>query len=89
MDTLNKEAAVSWGAIATAVGAAVVLLRSFGVSISQSQEDALLKATVLILPIVTALIIRGFVYSKHSTQTKADEAFADGQQGATEPPKVA
>lgn len=84
----DKEAALTWGGIAAAVGAAVVLLKAFGVDISDSQADALQNFVTIALPIVTALIIRGFVYSKNSVENKVDEAFQDGQQGATEPPKV-
>lgn len=86
--TFDKEAALTWGGIAAAVGAAVVLLKTFGVNITDAQADALQNFVTIALPIVTALIIRGFVYSKSSVRAKVDESFQDAKQGATEPPKV-
>lgn len=88
MGPLKTEAAISWGAIGTAIGAAIVLLRSFGLDVTQDQENSILKFAVVGLPIIVGLIIRGFVYSHQSIVKKTDEAFAVAQQGAKEPPVV-
>ncbi len=85
---LDKEAALSWGTLAAAIGAVVVLLQSFGVNISDEQEKALLSLCTIAGPVVVALVIRGSVFSRHSVRVKVDESFADAKQGATEPPKV-
>lgn len=88
MGLLDREAALTWGGIATAVGAVIVLLRSFDVGISASQEEALLKFCTIALPIIVALVIRGFVWSKANVTTKVDEAHTMGKEGTLEPPKV-
>jgi hypothetical protein len=85
---MDKRAAITWGAIGTAIGALISLLREFGVSITQGQETALLKFTAVGLPIVIAFIIQGYVWSKASVREKVAEAHQDGLQGTAEPPKV-
>jgi hypothetical protein len=85
---MDKEASVIVGTLASIVAAVLVFLQAFGVDITDSQQDAIKNLVAVIAPIAAALIIRGLVWSKHSTVEKVNEAFADGRQGATEAPKV-
>jgi hypothetical protein len=88
MMLFDNSAAITWGAIGTAVGVVITLLRSFNIGISEDQENAILKFSVIVLPILVGLVVRGYVWSRHSVVAKTAEAFADGQQGAAAPPEV-
>lgn len=84
----DKEPAIITGTVIAIVAAALTFAQAFGFDLTDGQQDAIKNLVAVLAPLVAALIIRGMVYSKHSVERKVDESFQDGQQGATQPPKV-
>jgi len=85
----DKEASLVVGSLTAIMAAVLTFAQEFGVNLTDGQQSAITNLVAVLAPIIAALVIRGLVFSKNSTQLKINEGFADGQQGATEPPKVA
>jgi hypothetical protein len=81
---MNKEPLITVGSIVAIVSAVLVFLKSFGVDISDSQQEAIRNLIAILAPIVLALVARQFVYSPASV-----EKIADTQYQAGTPPTVA
>jgi hypothetical protein len=85
MNPLASEPAVTIGAIGSAIGVTIVLLREFGVDVTESQREAIGNFALVVLPIVVALVTRSFVFAKDTVEDKVAEAAAFGAQGAPAP----
>ncbi len=58
------------GGVSVAVVAVLGLLRAFGVSITTEQESAIVQVVVVVLPLVTAFLVRAKVFSPKSYAEK-------------------
>jgi hypothetical protein len=72
----NKEPLLTVGVIVTGISVILSFLKSFGVDITQEQQDAIRDVAVWVAPIVLALIARQFVFSPNTTQKLVDEAYS-------------
>lgn len=52
--------------VSSVVIVAIALLQAFGVEVTEDQERAVLEAAIVVLPLVTAWLIRGHVWSPRS-----------------------
>ncbi len=68
---MNKEPAAVVGLIVGIVSAVLVFLKSFGVDISQDQQEAIRGLVAVIAPIVAGFVIRQFVFSPNSASNIA------------------
>ncbi len=75
---MNKEPLASVGAIVAAVSAILVFLKSFGVDITDDQQEAIRNLIAILAPIVLALVARQFVYSPASVTKIADTQYQAG-----------
>lgn len=82
---MKTEPALTIGVLGTLIGSIIVLLRSFGVDITEAQESAIKDLALILFPIVTGLVIRSFVVSPATAKEKVEEAHAAGQAGAPVP----
>lgn len=82
---MSREPATLIGSIGALLGAVIVLLRSFGVNISAEQEDAMKNLALILIPLVTGLVIRGFVVSPATAKDKVAEAHQAGLVGGPVP----
>lgn len=73
---MYKEPAWTIGAISTAVAGVLALLIAFGVPLTDAQQAAILGVIAGVAPLITALVIRGKVYSPSTRD--ADVAQAAG-----------
>ena len=84
---MEREPSVIVGGIASFIAAAIVLMQSFGVDISDGQSSALIRMTAVLAPIIAAFVIRGYVVSPHTAKEKVAEATSNAVAGAP-PPSV-
>lgn len=63
----------------------IVLLRSFGLDITADQESAIKDLALILFPLITGLVIRGFVIAPDTAQDKVDEGYKSGQAGGPVP----
>lgn len=82
----HKEPLVTVGSITALIAAALVLGRSFGLPISDDQENALLSFVAVAAPLAVAFIARGLVYSPKTTQALVNKAAATGDPTVGPPP---
>lgn len=73
-----KEPLLTIGTIGSLIAASVVLMRSFGVPLTDDQASAINAFVAIAAPIVIALIGRSFVFSPNSAQNAADQAAKTG-----------
>jgi uncharacterized membrane protein len=85
----SKEPAAIIGIVGTVVAAALMLLKSFGVDITDDQQNAIRALVGALAPIVVGLIIRGFVWSPNSVQNAKDDAFVEGVKDGQETERAA
>ncbi len=71
---LKSEALLTVGGLGTAITAVIVLLRSFGVPLTDDQQNAINGLVAVLAPIVIGLIGRQFVYAQDTTQQLVDNA---------------
>lgn len=76
---MQSNPAIAIGTIGTIIGTIIVLLRSFGLDITTDQESALKDFALIVIPLVTGLVIRGFVISPATATEKVAEAHKSGQ----------
>jgi hypothetical protein len=72
---MNREPVITVGTITAIVAAILAFLQSFGVSITDAQQDAIRGLVAVLAPIVLALIARQFVFSPASTRQLVNEAY--------------
>ena len=82
---MNKEPAAIVGSATAIVSAILVFLKAFGVNITDDQQEAIRGLVAVVAPLIAALIIRSFVVSPETAQTKVDEGYASGQVGGPVP----
>lgn len=75
---MQKEPLITVGSIVAIVSAVLVFLKSFGVDISDEQQDAIRNLVAVLAPVVLALIARQFVFSPETVEEKVAEAYAAG-----------
>ncbi len=75
---MNKEPLISVGSIVAVVAAILVFLQSFGVSITDDQQDSVTNLVAILAPIVLALVARQFVYSPNTVEKIATEQYNAG-----------
>lgn len=83
---MKKEPLLTIGVLGSLIGATIVLLQSFGVSITDAQSDALNNFFAIAIPIVIGIIGRQFVYSPATVDKIAADAAATGDQQVPPPP---
>jgi hypothetical protein len=82
---MDNEPAITIGSITALIGAAIVLARTFGVSITDDQERALTGLVAIAGPLVAGLVTRSFVLSRKTAQEKVQEAHESGRVGGPVP----
>jgi len=75
---MNKEPLITTGSIVAIIAAVLVFLKSFGVSITEDQQDSVTNLVAILAPIVLALVARQFVFSPAGAQKVADEQYNAG-----------
>ena len=85
---MNKEPLLTTGSIAAIVAAMLVFLKSFGVPITDDQQEAIRNLVAVLAPIVLALVARQFVYAPASVEKIADQQYAAGTPPTTAQPEV-
>lgn len=83
---MKSEALLTVGSIGAFVAAIIVLARSFGVGITDDQQNALLGFVAVAAPFLVGLIGRQFVYSQDTVQDIADKAAVTGTPDIGSPP---
>lgn len=82
---MDKEPAIIVGTITAIVSTVLVLLKSFGVGISEDQQNAIRGLVAVVAPLIAAFVIRGFVVSPKTNRRDILEATLDGRaQGRRE-----
>lgn len=71
---MSKEPSAIVGAIVAIVSAVLVFLQSFGVDITDSQQDAIRGLVAVIAPLVAGLIIRQFVWAPDTVKEEVAQA---------------
>jgi hypothetical protein len=85
---MNKEPLLSVGTIVAVVAAILVFLKSFGVDISDGQQEAVRNLVAVLAPIVLAFVARQFVYSPNSVETIATEQYSAGVPPTEPQPEI-
>lgn len=85
---MNKEPLITVGGITAIISAILVFLKSFGVDISDDQQEAIRNLVAVLAPVVLALVARQFVYSPNSAQRIQDKAYAAGTPPVEEKPDL-
>lgn len=80
--TMQTEPLVTIGTIGSLVAALIVLLRSFGVPLTDDQSDAINQFVAIAAPIIIALVGRQFVFSRSTVDDVESAAYSAGQQAA-------
>lgn len=75
---MNREPLLSVGSIVAVVAAILVFLKSFGIDITDSQQEAVRNLVAVLAPIVLALVARQFVFSPAGAQKIANEQYNAG-----------
>lgn len=84
---MNREPLITIGAIASAIGAFLVLMQTFGIPISDEQKSAIQDFVTIAGPLAIVLVGRQFVFSPSSTEELVDEAY-QATPGVDAPPAV-
>lgn len=82
----QSEPALTYGTIVAAIAAAFTVAKTFGLPLTEDQENAILQFLTILGPIITAVIIRQKVYSPDTTQKIADHAAETGDSTIEPPP---
>ncbi len=85
---MNREPLITTGSIVAIIAAVLVFLKSFGVSITEDQQDSVTNLVAILAPIVLALIARQFVYSPNSVETIATDQYNAGVPPTEPPPDI-
>ena len=75
---MQKEPLITVGSIVAVVSAILVFLKSFGVDITEEQQDAIRNLVAVLAPLVLAFVARQFVFSPNTVEGIRDEAYAAG-----------
>lgn len=82
---MESNPAITIGAVGSVLGAMLVLLKSFGISMTSDQESAIKDLLIIAGPLVIGFVTRSFVVSPATAREKVQEAHAAGQAGAPVP----
>lgn len=82
----NTEPALQWGGIVSAIAAALVVAKAFGLPLSEEQESAVLQFLAVLGPIITAVIVRQSVFAPDTVQRIANESAVTGDATIPKPP---
>ena len=85
---MQREPLVTVGSIVAAVSAVLVFLQSFGVDITDAQQEAIRNLVAVLAPMVLALIARQFVFAPETVEQIANEAYAAGTPPTEPQPEV-
>lgn len=83
---MKSEALITVGSVGSLVAAVIVLARSFGLDISDEQQNAVLGFVAVAGPFVVALVGRQFVFSQNTTQDLVNNAAVSGNPDIGPPP---
>lgn len=81
---MDKEPAIIVGTITAIVSAVLVLLQSFGVGITDGQQNAIRGLVAVVAPLIAAFVIRGVVFSPKTHERAVNEARADGRDAGVQ-----
>lgn len=82
---MRTEPLITVGSITAIVAAILVFLRSFGVDITEDQQEAIRNLVAVLAPIVLALIARQYVFAPATVDEIKLEEFEAGQKAMTPP----
>ncbi|MDQ3540359.1 MAG: hypothetical protein M3440_06690 [Chloroflexota bacterium] len=85
---MNREPLLSVGSIVAIIAAVLVFLKSFGVDITDSQQEAVRNLVAVLAPIILAFIARQFVYSPNSVETIATDQYNAGVPPTEPQPEI-
>lgn len=85
---LQKEPLLTVGGIVAVVSAVLVFLKSFGVPITEDQQDAIQNLVAVLAPVVLAFVARQFVYAPESVEKIQSDAYRAGVPPTDPKPEV-
>ena len=85
---MQKEPLLTVGGVVAIVSAVLVFLKSFGVDISDEQQEAIRNLVAVLAPVVLAFVARQFVFSPDTVEQISNEAYAAGTPPTEPKPEV-
>lgn len=82
----KTEPLITVGSITAVIAAALLLAKSFGIPVSDDQQQALVGFVAVAAPLVVAFVGRGLVFSPSTTQRLVNDAAQTGDTQLPPPP---